>query len=268
MLCKLLNEIEASSYFKKFPIGSTYPFIAMVQSQGYVCKLYEEDLGNLHLINEYVCYQIAKILELPVPEANLIRFSDEIITSSDDLSKRNIKSTLAFGSKLINKVSANINPPLLDTCTNTDVIPTLVLFDQIILNGDRATNDGNLLFNTKTKELIVIDHSHVFEHGTIWNSITLKQVENQLLVGNFDKKYYRMLNRYIDGYNPFARTLQKLSMINERVVKEIVDSIPEEWELDSANSEALISFILHRLDLVPQILKAISVECPQWKGAI
>jgi len=268
VLCKLLNEIEASSYFKRLSIGSTAPFIAMVQSQGYVCKLFEEDLGNLHLINEYVCYHLARILELPVPEANLIRFSEEIIMSNDDLSNRNIKSTLAFGSQLINKVQTNINPPLLDKCSNTEVIPTLVLFDQIILNGDRATNDGNLLFNTKTTELIVIDHSHVFEHGTIWNSISLKQVEDQLLVRNFDKKYYRMLNRYINGFNPFARTIENLAKINERVVNEIVNSIPEEWGLDSANSQALISFILHRLDLVPQILKAISVECPQWKGAI
>ncbi|MCS1382764.1 hypothetical protein NXZ75_11220 [Lysinibacillus sphaericus] len=264
----MLNEIDASSYFKKLSIGSTSPFIAMVQSQGYVCKLYEEDFGNLHLINEYVCYHLAKLLELPVPEANLIRFSNEIISSSSDLSNRKIKSTLAFGSLLMNKVQTNINPPLLDKCSNTEVIPTLVLFDQIILNGDRATNDGNLLFNTKTTELIVIDHSHVFEHGTIWNALTLRQVENQLLVGNFDKKYYRMLNRYINGYNPFANTLSKLSTIDEQTVREIVDSIPKEWELDSANSQALISFIMHRLNLVPEILRAISAECPQWKGAI
>lgn len=272
MLCKLLKEIEASAYFKKITIGnttpSTTPFIAVAQSQGYVCKLYEEDLGNLHLINEYVCYHLAKLLDLPIPEASLIRLTPDIISTSPDLSNRSIKSTLGFGSQLVNNVQANINPPLLDKCSNTQVIPSLVLFDQIILNIDRATNDGNLLFNTKTKELIVIDHSHVFKHGTIWDMNTLKQVENQLLVENFDKKYYRMLIRYINGYNPFANTIIMISNITEQKVSEIVNSIPEEWKLNSVDSQALISFIMHRLDLVPQILNAMSDRCPQWKGVV
>ncbi|MGE7944092.1 HipA family kinase [Lysinibacillus xylanilyticus] len=268
----MLNEIEASDYFKKLTIGnttpSTTPFIAVAQSQGYVCKLYEEDLGNLHLINEYVCFHLAKLLDLPIPEASLIRITPDVISSSPDLSTRNITSTLAFGSQLVNNVQTNINPPLLDKCSNAQIIPSLVLFDQIILNRDRATNDGNLLFNTKTKELIVIDHSHVFEHGTIWDVNTLKQVENQLLVENFDKKYYRMLIRYINGYNPFASTILKISNITEEKINEIVNSIPEEWNLDSAASQALISFIMHRLNLVPHILSAMFDRCPQWKGVV
>lgn len=264
----MLNEITATAYFKKLTIGSTNPFIANTQNESYVCKLYESDLGNLHLVNEYVCYHLAKLVNLPIPEANLIRFTQDTISTSDDLSTRDIKSTLAFGSRLINRVQTNITPILLESCDNTSIIPSLILFDQIILNYDRATNDGNLLFNTKKRELIVIDHSHVFNVGTIWTEYSLSQCKDQLLVNNFQKKYYKMLNRYIYGHNPFGTVIDKISMIKLEDIESIVNSVPDEWEFDSTSANALISFIMHRLNLIPNILAAISDECPQWKGAI
>lgn len=268
MLLILLNEIEAKSYHQKLPLGSTDPFIANTQNQTFVCKLCEDHLGNLHLVNEYVCYHLAKLLGLPLPSASLIRFSDELISSNQDLSNRKIKSNLAFGSELVKKVQTNINPILLESCKNTNIIPNLILFDQLILNNDRATNDGNLLFDLKTKELIVIDHTHVFIDGTIWNEITLEQNKNQLLVDNFQMKYYKMLNRYIYGNNPFNDILKRISQVRKEDIKLIIDSIPQEWAFSPAHSAALTSFLLHRLSLVPNILKEISSECPQWKGAI
>ncbi|MBB5148613.1 HipA family kinase [Ureibacillus thermosphaericus] len=267
----MIDSSNATSYVKKFKIGITQPFI-INDSQGnsYVCKVFEEDHGQKHLVNEYVCYCLAKMLNLPIPDAKLIHLNDEIINENEDLVNRNIKSKIAFGSILLNDVKTNLTPPLLEYCKNTEVIPSIILFDQLILNEDRATNDGNLLFDFKKKKLYIIDHSHVFEHGTIWDATTLKQIieSKKLLVDNFNKKYYRMLNRYINGYNPFNEFLNKINNIGENVITEIVYSIPNEWDLSDKDSNALIEFLLHRINMIPDILEEISKYCPSWKGGI
>jgi len=126
------------------------------------------------------------------------------------------------------------------------------------------------LFNYKTKELIVIDHSHVFKNGTIWDVNTLSQSiqAKDLLVENFNKKYYVMLIRYINGFNPFKDVLARLGHIDDAIINNIVKSVPKEWDLDETNSQALIDFIQHRIKLVPDILKAMHDHSPYWKGVI
>lgn len=267
----LVQTVIAASYAKKIKIGSTNPFlITDTYGDSYICKVYEENIGNLHLVNELVCYELAKLLDLPIPNAKLVEFRDDFINENADLQKRGLLSNIGFGSSVLNSVKSNITPPLLEMCQNTEIIPGIVLFDQLILNNDRATNDGNLLFDFKKKKLYLIDHSHVFYHGTIWNKHTLKQVidSNQLLVDNYNQKYYKMLTRYINGFNPFNTFLEKLETIDEVIVSNIVYSIPHEWNLSEESSEALINFILYRLTHINDILGEINKHSPYWKGVI
>lgn len=263
-----MNTLEATSFEEQLSVGSTRPFLVTCVDTPYVCKLYEEDLGNLHVINEFICYHLGVLFGLPLPQAKLIRINEEIVKKNANLSERGIRSTLAFGSKWEKGVQTKINPPLLDSSTNNNIIPNLVLFDQFVFNVDRATNDGNLLFNTRNRNLIVIDHTHAFPGQTIWNSQSLKTEQNTLLVPNFHLKYYKMLIRYINGNSPFHDVQTRITKITRTEIKQIIDAIPQEWNFTNEQQTCIIDFLTHRLQLIPKILEAISKECPQWKGGI
>lgn len=258
--------ITATNFEKQLSIGSTRPFLINTNDGPYVCKLYEEDIGNLHIINEFICAKIAIILGLPLAPFDFVAIDQDIIEKNENLSERNILSSIAFGSKWEKDSQTNINPPLLDSCTNADIIPNIILFDQIILNEDRATNDGNLLFNVKKKELVVIDHTHAFPGQTIWNESTLRQDKDKLIVKNFNLKYYRMLIRYIKGNSPFHNVCEKSKSITRENLTDIMNEIPEEWNFSDEQKTNLTDFLLHRINILPSILDEISNYCPQWKG--
>ncbi|WP_040286452.1 HipA family kinase [Sporosarcina koreensis] len=266
----VLNEINATNYHGSVPIGNTRPFIVNCGNEAYVAKIFDEEFENKHLINEYVCNCLAQFLHVPSPDASLIRMDQSIIDSVPELKERNIKSNLLYGSKLIEPAQPNITPPLLERIKNTDDIPSIILFDQIIYNNDRATNDGNLLINFKEKKIYAIDHSHVFKDGLLWDVHSLDRINSErvYLIDNFHQKYYKMMLRYVKGNDPFSKIKARLSFLTEQDVTYIIDSVPLEWKLLPDDADALKRFILHRINNVNEIFRCIQNQCPQWKGVI
>ena len=267
---KAMIEINATNYHAPMPIGSTSPFILNCGSEAYVAKVYDEELENKHLINEFVCYKLALLMDIPIPKAMLIRIDTSMIESVPDLRNRKVKSNLLYGSKLIEPAQPNITPPLLEKITNIEDIPSIILFDQIIYNNDRSQNDGNLIINYKAKKIYALDHSHVFKDGLIWNQHTLDVInsEEKYLIDNFHGKYYKMLLRYVNGHEPFGKIKKRLSLITEDDISLIIDSIPLEWEIVKEDAAALKRFLIHRITNVDEIFRQIQDQCPQWKGVI
>lgn len=248
---------------------STSPFIATgIDLNPYICKLYTDEIGNLPIINEYICYLLAKEFNLPLEEAVLVNVTDEVLTNSTELKTRGMKSNLGFALKWNKKANANVRQPAFERCTNINIIPMLLYFDQLILNQDRALNDGNLLFDSKQNKLVVIDHSHVFNLGEVWDVSSLAQDKDKWLVDNFDEKYYNMLRLYVDGNSPFNETMRLASQLTHDRIIEIVNSVPEEWEFEDTKKEALIEFLCYRNDHFSDIIQAIKPFCLNWKGGI
>ncbi|GGG19394.1 hypothetical protein GCM10007425_12350 [Lysinibacillus alkalisoli] len=247
--------------------GVTKPFLAATEDGGiYVCKIQDDDVsGKLTVLNEYVCYCIGRKIGLPIPDAVFI---DLTILTSDDLKRidRETSSLIGFGSTYLKKVHNKVNSIALDQSVNHAIIPTLYLFDQIILNEDRAYNDGNLLFDFKNKQLIVIDHSHVFKNGLIWTISSLELHKDQLLVNNVDGKYYSLLTMYIKGNSPFQEALEKFALITPDFIESILHEVPLEWNISPEEKLALKDFLCYRLNLIPQILEGLRDYCPRWKG--
>lgn len=265
-----ISTVRATAYMGEVRAGTTKPFYLDCNGVTYVAKVIDDDVGHKHLVNEYVCYCLAKILEIPIPDAALIQLDNNIINSTDFLKVRNIKSNLLFGSKLIQSSQTNIAPPFLEIIINKEDIPSIILFDQIIFNDDRATNKGNLIIDFKKKTLNAIDHTHVFKDGALWSSSSLRSInENkEYLVRNFDGKYYKMLLRYVSGNSPFAKILRIISSLKKEQIIEIVENIPDEWNISSDEKLALIDFLWHRISNKESILRKIKDVCPQWKGVI
>lgn len=267
---EIITELQASNYIKSFTIGSTRPFILACGNEVFVVKAFDEESQNKHLINEFVCYHIAILLDIPIPKASLVKIDNTLLNSVSDLRTRNIKSNILFGSKLVERTQTNITPPLLEAIVNKEDIPSIILFDQIIYNNDRANNSGNLLFDMKEKKLLAIDHTHVFKDGLLWDQHTLERItsDNLSLIDNFHDKYYRMLQSYVGGNDPFNKVKNKLIVLTEENISLIIDSIPIEWGIVKSEEDALKRFLMHRISNVNLIFRRIQEQCPHWKGVI
>lgn len=258
------------SFEREMGTGITNPLLMRSTDGLYVVKTIDDKEEPKVLVNEFVCYKLAKLLGLPIPDAALVRIGDEIINSSPRLLELGVKPGLHFGSKFIQRAMTSIQPPMLNMVKNTDDIPSIILFDQIIYNEDRTKNKGNLLFDLKEKRLLIIDHSHVFKIGTLWNEIQLNQImeEELCLVREFHGHNYKFLLKYVNGYNPFHKILEKLRCLNRSDIDWCFYQIPDEWGLNTKERNALANFLLHRIQNVNKFLELLKDQCLGWKGGV
>lgn len=253
---------------KEMPNGKTNPLLLQTDRGFFVVKSISNVDGPKVLINEFVCYKLAKLLDIPIPDAALINIDQNSINADPLLQKHNITPGLHFGSEFIRKSQPSVQPPLINIIQNQEDIPSIILFDQIIYNNDRTENLGNLLIDLKEKRVLVIDHSHPFKIGVLWDKIELRKIQEEpiCLIRDFHGQNYKVLLKYVNGNSPFNKIQSKISSITQEDVDWCFEQIPEEWGLNPEDETALNQFIWHRLNSVNEFLVLLKDQCPNWKG--
>lgn len=250
-----INELKA-------PIGNgaTNPILGLSNGKQYVIKTINNSEGNKVLVNEIIFYFLAKQLDLPIPKSGLCIINDKtqidknVYDLIDDFSDDCYG--IGFYSEYIENSTILGSAKMIETTSNYEtLIPRLMLFDHIIYNKDR--NKGNLLFKMQKsdRKLIIIDHSHVFNLETLWDSIQLnKKIEEE----DYKDEYIMQNNKYI--YSKFKEVMN-LDMsimakevdyfknnIDEKIIRLAVESVPKEWESDSKELEGLAKYIIYRFN--------------------
>jgi hypothetical protein len=259
---------EVLSFEREVGNGVTNPLFMRCSNDLYVVKTLGNKDGPKVLINEFVCYKLAKLLDLPIPDAALVHINKEIIDSSPKLIELGVRPGWHFGSQVIKKATTSIQPPMLKLIQNTEDIPSIILFDQIIYNEDRTLNKGNLLLDLKEKKLLIIDHSHVFKIGAIWDKTQLELINQDglCLVKDFHGHNYKVLLKYVNGFNPFNKIMQRIETISKVDLEWCFYEIPEEWNLSNDDRNALMDFLWYRISNVTIFLSLLKDQCPDWKG--
>lgn len=263
-----LRKEVATSFERKIGLGATDPVLMGCQSGYYVVKSANNEDGPRVLVNEFVSYKLAKLIDMPIPEAALIHINEELIATSSDLTEMGVKPGEHFGSKFLQRANTNLQPPLVRLATNLDDVPSIILFDQIIFNDDRTKNPGNLIFDLKNKKLMIIDHSHVFKLGALWNPHQLKLINEEApqLVSDFHRHNYKILLEYVNGFNPFHKILTKIQGLSRQDIEWCCNGIPDSWCLSTEDRQALIDFLWYRISNIDGFLKLLKEVCPDWKG--
>ncbi|MGF9770232.1 HipA family kinase [Bacillus albus] len=256
------------SFEREIPKGVTRPLLMRTTHDLYVVKTIDAKEEPKVLINEFVCYKLAKLLGLPIPNAALVRINEAIIASSPELKDLGVQPGIHFGSQFVNKSQSSIQPPMLKIMVNKEDIPAIIIFDHIVYNDDRTVNKGNLLFDFKEKKLLIIDHSHVFKIGALWDEFQLRRImkEQLCLVKEFHGHNYRILLKCVNGHNPFNKILEKIKGLQVEDIEWCLQGIPDEWGLTDGEKSALSDFILHRIQNINTFLMLIKDQCPSWKG--
>jgi len=263
--------VNASRPISPIKNGVTKPYIINCSGDEYVVKFLENPEGHKALINEFVCAKLAKLVNLPLAEPVLINVSDEfLIDHGEELNQsigNQIQPGIHFGTKKIKKVVPINSTSIVKRASNKNIIASIILFDHIICNKDRDSNGGNLIYDFKQEEIVVIDHTHAFDIGPIWNSHQLKiRIGETIEPFDMTGYLYNKLIPFIDGYNPFADVLYYLGLVNEDHLMDIMYEIPNSWDISNEEKEVLTEYLMDRIKRRGEILDYLKPVLPNWKG--
>ncbi|WP_350303121.1 HipA family kinase [Pediococcus acidilactici] len=263
------NILSVVNVIEPIKNGYTHPFIvACSNNKKYVIKTKNDYTGNHKIeFNELISYRLACLLDLPIPNANIVNLPADIIENNEDMQNINVTSGPCFASEY-RKGIPSITPLYLEKCNNTDDLPGILLFDQLLLNDDRGDNPGNLLFDFKTKKILIIDHSNVFKNASIWQAEELLSYRSipPVTVG-MDGRNYLYIKKFVDGNSPFSKIIEKIKTLSPDNIHGLFKDIPLEWEIEPEEIDACERFITFQLNHYSEILKKIHSQLPQWKGA-
>lgn len=241
----MLRTVDATRYVTPLREGGSLPAIVEANDDGlYVLKFRGAGQGAKALIAELVAGEIARALELPVPEIVFMELDPVLGRSEPDfeiqaLIKASAGLNLALdflpGALAFDALDAKIVAPFLAS--------SIVWFDAYVTNVDRTPRNTNMLF--WHKRLMLIDHgaSLYFHHtGADYSERSrtpFSPIKQHVLLP--------VASCLIE-----ADSLLK-ERLNEQKLQEIVGLIPETWLNDAqypdgtAHRTAYIAYLVDRL---------------------
>jgi hypothetical protein len=230
--------------------SSTSP-ILIVTDQG---RGYFKALGNREgphvLACEYVGTSLAKLLGLQTFEFCLFNFDGTTEIKFSD--GTNAQLGYGFLAKEESGLTWDGKPQLLETVINKSDFTKLVCLDTWVRNQDRyfphsnkkiRKNFDNVFLSKKSKNKTILkafDFTHAFTNGREITNRIIQEVKDDSIFGLFPEfKIY--LNRSIA-----TNFCKKLKTIKKEQIRSIINSIPQEWDINLSAREAWIEFILGR----------------------
>lgn len=243
--------------------GCTTPYIVWCNDgKTYVVKFPGNSEGKKALVNEFVSSKLASILGLPVLDYALISVSLEDYKSNMEKDLKFMSGT-AFGTVYNDRLLNVLNPNQIARTVNCNDAIKIIIFDLLIGNNDR--NKGNLMIDSNSKKLIMIDHTHVFTLETLWDAYQLSRVSgDDFDISKLNQYNYRNLSESIKYTNEFYVELfdfvNKVKNVKKEKITEIVNDIPSDWNVTKDEKEALTNYIYDRFSRIEEILEKLNLE--------
>jgi hypothetical protein len=241
----LLRTVEATRYVTPLREGGSLPAVVEADDLGtYVLKFRGAGQGSKALVAEIVAGEIARSLGLLVPEILLINLDPELARAEPDAEIQDLIRENAGLNLALDYLPSSLGfDPLVDT-PGQELASHILWFDALVTNVDRTLRHPNLL--TWHGRLWLIDHgaSLYFHHAwREWRAASKRPfaVRDHVLL-------------------PFAEPIPEADAalaprLAEKVLREIVDLVPEEWLEDepgfadtAAVRAAYVEFLSSRLE--------------------
>lgn len=243
----MLTRVIAVEYVRPMHSGRTCPILVNCERpDGSIVSVVAKfsdfcDQKETHLVREAVGACVAADLGLPVPEPFLIDLSDEWIQVVPEPTRSKIAagSKVAFGSRMITGGYTTWTPDTRIKEGMRDTAAAIFVFDAIIQNVDRKSNNPNCL--VRGEEIRIIDHELAFAHRLIlgWRAPWLVGGLNWL-----ERKgshiFLADLKRLGVDYAPIR---QRWNAIADDRLTEYRASIPDEWAHVIADADSALTLI-------------------------
>jgi hypothetical protein len=248
-----IRTVNVIQYLQPLREGGSLPAIVKADDGFlYVLKFRGAGQGKKALISEFIGGELARAMNLKVPELVFMNLDDSFSKTEPD---EEIQDLLKFSVGLnlgLHFLSSAITYDPLVSKVDALTASKVVILDSLISNIDRTAKNTNLL--NWNKELWIIDNgaSLYFHHN--WETW-----ENHLT------RTFPLIKDHV--LLPKATSLKQAladikQCINADVIKEIIANIPEDWLLsegDFLNSDemraAYIAFLNAKLLMLDELVK-------------
>lgn len=256
----MINIIEVKN---KLGNGVTVPYVVWCDDGNtYVVKFPGNPQGERTLVNEFIASNLCKYLNLPIMDYALINVKKENY-KKDMMEDINPISGTAFGTIYNADLLTILNAGMIAKTKNNNDAIKILIFDLLIGNYDR--NKGNLMINSVSKELIMIDHSHIFGIGTLWDKYQLPRLtEGKFDISTLNKFNYinitDSLTKNKEFYYELNKFVQNVKNIKKENIEKIMEDIPDDWNVSNIEKKLLIEYIMIRFNRINEILELLNLK--------
>jgi hypothetical protein len=224
----LLRTITATRYVTPLREGGSLPAIVEADDLGtYVLKFRGAGQGRKALVAELVAGEIARCLDLLVPEVVLAYLAPELGRSEPDPEIQDLLKGSTGLNLALDYLPGSLGFDPLVGSPDAGLASRIVWFDALVTNVDRTPRNTNLL--VWHNRLWLIDHgaSLYFHHN--WPARDGKALEAA------SRRPFAAASNHV--LLPFASSISEADAaltprLTLEVLRSIVDTIPEEWLAD------------------------------------
>lgn len=201
-------------------------------------------------VNEYVVGKLAELLSLPVVPFELVHIPEEFIKKTPELQsdKYNFSSGYHISCLFIEDsfVFYDVfdNPPSKSEIKNPEMLAGMAVLDQWVHNFDRTVN--NLLLERLSGGCFyvhMIDHGRCFPGEYKWSSQTLSEYRD---FKPFYQETYQWIFSLLNDWKELHSFVEKIISLPNKLIYEVIKSIPEEWQVSTHDREALYQFLVEQ----------------------
>jgi hypothetical protein len=241
-----LRTISATRYVTPLREGGSMPAVVEADDDGmYVLKFRGAGQGAKALVAELIAGEIARALDLPVPEIVLMELDPDLARTEPDPEIQHLIRASAGLNLALDYLPGSVNFDPVAEQPSDELASRVVWFDAYVSNVDRTPRNTNLLM--WHRRLRLIDHGAAlyFHHG--WDGGSAN-------AGN----PFKMIKDHV--LLPWAASLPEAdaelsAKLDRRVLQDIVAQVPEGWLLNAdafadpaTQRVAYVEYLLRRLD--------------------
>lgn len=233
--------------------GGTAHVILCSDGNHYVMKWNTGSRRPKEMVNEYVVSKLAKLLSLPVIPFELIYLNEEFLKNTPALQAYD--PGIRYGCQVIeNSVIFSDKaetPPSKQEIINHSILAGMIIFDQWVYNSNRNVN--SLLLQPLEQGgyyVHMIHHYRCFPGGYRWNAETIGSQKPEYRILN---QVYRWCFSLLDDDEMLAAFAEGIKSLPEERIKQVIESIPDEWEVSSEEREALYDYLIKEKARMPKV---------------
>ena len=203
--------------------GITSPILCKtVDDVEYCCK--GVHAGFASLCKEWVCANIARALQLPIPEFEILDVPLRLFENWNNV-KGGVAPVLVtsgchyvFGSRIVGEVKDVLNAnELKDKKVDACTMGRILMFDRMIRNGDRNDWNSNLLMTYgHSPSICIIDHNSAFDKDFNRDEF----MRNHIL-----RDFYSSIAT--EDKDRFRKDVKKL--LSDGLIADVKSQMPEVW---------------------------------------
>jgi hypothetical protein len=239
----VLEHVTVTSYLAPLREGGSLPGLVEADNLGtYVLKFRGAGHGNLALVAEVICAQLARRLGFRVPELALGWLDPRIAASEPD---QEIQELLQASEGLNLAVdflpgSAGFDP--LGWNADEGFASELLWLDALTLNVDRTWRNPNLL--VWHRDMWLIDHGAALYFHHDWSRADAAKP--------FDARNHVLRERA----TAVAAAHEKLApRVTAGLLEEVTADVPPEW-FGERGADAYVDLLARRAPLVPEVIRS------------